>query len=66
VYVRADGRGRGLGTALTWAAIDAAGDVDDLWIVADDEGPPKALYERLGFRSVWTMVQLLRPPGKGG
>jgi ribosomal protein S18 acetylase RimI-like enzyme len=66
VYVRADHRGRGLGTALTSAAIDGARDVDDLWIVADDEGRPKALYERLGFRSVWTMVQLLRPPGTGG
>ena len=66
VYVRADHRGRGLGTALTSAAIDGAGAVDELWIVADDERRPKALYERLGFRSVWTMVQLLRPPGKGG
>jgi ribosomal protein S18 acetylase RimI-like enzyme len=66
VYVRADHRGRGLGTALTRAAIDAAGEVDDLWIVADDEGRPKALYERLGFRAVWTMVELLRMPGKGG
>jgi ribosomal protein S18 acetylase RimI-like enzyme len=66
VYVRADHGGRGLGTALTCAAIDAAGEVDDLWIVADDEGRPKRLYERLGFRSVWTMVELLRPPGKGG
>jgi ribosomal protein S18 acetylase RimI-like enzyme len=66
VYVRADHRGRGLGTALTCAAIDAAADVDELWIVADDEGRPKRLYERLGFRSVWTMVELLRLPGKGG
>jgi ribosomal protein S18 acetylase RimI-like enzyme len=66
VYVRADHRGRGLGTALTRAAIDAAGEVDDLWIVADDEGRPKALYERLGFRAAWTMVELLRLPGKGG
>ena len=65
MYVRADHRGHGLGTALTCAAIDAAGDVDDLWIVADDEGRPKALYERLGFRSAWTMVQLLRPPASG-
>ena len=65
VYVRADHRGRGLGTALTCTAIDAARDVDDLWIVADDEGRPKMLYERLGFRSAWTMVQLLRPPASG-
>jgi ribosomal protein S18 acetylase RimI-like enzyme len=62
VYVRADHRGRGLGTALTCAAIDAAGEVDDLWIVGDDEGRPKRLYERLGFRSVWTMLELLRLP----
>jgi ribosomal protein S18 acetylase RimI-like enzyme len=62
VYVRADHRGRGIGTALTSATIDAAGDVDDLWIVGDDEGRPKRLYARLGFRSVWTMVELLRLP----
>jgi ribosomal protein S18 acetylase RimI-like enzyme len=62
LYVRADHRGRGLGTALTSAAIDAAGDVDDLWIVGDDEGRPKHLYARLGFRPVWTMVELLRLP----
>jgi predicted GNAT family acetyltransferase len=62
VYVRADHRGRGIGTALTCAAIDAAGDVDELWIVGDDEGRPKRLYARLGFRPVWTMVELLRLP----
>jgi GNAT superfamily N-acetyltransferase len=68
VYVRADRRGRGLGTALTSAAIDAAGEVDELWIVADDEGRPKQLYARLGFRAVRTVVELLRlpdPPGPG-
>jgi GNAT superfamily N-acetyltransferase len=62
VYVRADHRGHGMGTALTCAAIDAAGDVDELWIVGDDEGRPKRLYARLGFRPVWTMVELLRLP----
>jgi GNAT superfamily N-acetyltransferase len=56
VYVRPDRRGRGLGTALTSAAIDAAGDVDELWIVADDEGRPTELYARLGFRPAATMA----------
>jgi ribosomal protein S18 acetylase RimI-like enzyme len=62
LYVRPDHRGRGIGTALTCAAIDAAGDPEELWIVADDEGRPKELYARLGFDPVWRAVQLLRPP----
>jgi ribosomal protein S18 acetylase RimI-like enzyme len=66
VYVRPDHRGRGIGTALTSTAIDAAGDVDELWIVGDDEGRPKRLYARLGFRPAWTMVELLRLPGSRG
>ncbi len=62
VYVRPERRGRGLGTALTGAAIGAAEDADEVWIVADDEGRPKELYSRLGFRPVWTAVELLRLP----
>ena len=62
LYVNADHRGNGLGTALTRAAISAAGDVEDLWIVADDEGRPKQLYGRLGFRPAWTTTQALRLP----
>jgi GNAT superfamily N-acetyltransferase len=62
VYVRRDRRGRGLGTALTRAGIESAGDVDDLWIVGDDEGRPKHLYARLGFRPKWRMVEVLRLP----
>jgi GNAT superfamily N-acetyltransferase len=62
VYVHPDHRGRGLGTATTRAAIEAAGEVDDLWIVADDEGRPKELYGRLGFRPAWTMIEALRLP----
>jgi GNAT superfamily N-acetyltransferase len=64
VYVRPDHRGRGIGTALTCAAIDAAGDADELWIVGDDEGRPKRLYARLGFRPVWAMVEFLRLPDR--
>jgi ribosomal protein S18 acetylase RimI-like enzyme len=62
VYVSPDHRGRGLGTALTRAAISAAGDDEDLWIVADDEGRPKQLYARLGFSPAWTAIQTLRLP----
>jgi len=57
VYVDRRHRGAGLGTALTRAAIDAAGDVKDLWICADDEDRPKKLYARLGFRPAWTMME---------
>jgi GNAT superfamily N-acetyltransferase len=62
VYVHPEHRGRGLGTAMTCAAIEAAGDVEDLWIVADDAGRPKELYSRLGFRPVWTEIETLRLP----
>jgi ribosomal protein S18 acetylase RimI-like enzyme len=62
VYVDREHRGRGLGTALTKASIAAAGDVSDLWIVADDEDRPKELYARLGFRPVWKLMDFLRVP----
>ena len=61
VYVLPEHRGEGLGTALTEAAVAAAGDVEDLWIVADDEGRPKELYARLGFLPVWTRTEFLLP-----
>jgi GNAT superfamily N-acetyltransferase len=64
VYVRRDQRGRGLGTAITCAAIDAVRDVDELWIVADDLGRPKQLYSRLGFSPAWTAVEMLRLPDR--
>lgn len=63
VFVLPAHRGGGLGTALTRAAIAAAGDVTDLWIAADDEDRPKELYARLGFRPAWTLLELTRPPG---
>jgi GNAT superfamily N-acetyltransferase len=58
VYVHPDHRGGGRGTAMTRAAIRAASDVGDLWIVADDEDRPKRLYERLGFRPVCRTMEL--------
>jgi ribosomal protein S18 acetylase RimI-like enzyme len=63
VYVAASHRGRGLGTAVTCAAIAHAHDVPCLWICADEEDRPKELYRRLGFVGVWSMVEFLRAPG---
>jgi ribosomal protein S18 acetylase RimI-like enzyme len=65
VYVRGDQRGRGHGTALIRAAIEAAGEVDDIWICADDAGRPKELYRRLGFRPAWTAMEFLLLPADG-
>jgi GNAT superfamily N-acetyltransferase len=62
VYVHPEYRGAGRGTAMTQAAIDAASDVRDLWIVADDEDRPKELYARLGFRPAWVTMEFLRRP----
>ena len=62
VYVHPEHRGGGRGTAMTRAAIEAAGDVRDLWIAADDEHRPKELYARLGFRPAWTAMEFLRLP----
>ena len=62
VYVHPEYRGGGRGTAMTRAAIEAAGGVRDLWIVADDEDRPKDLYARLGFRPVWTSMEATRWP----
>jgi GNAT superfamily N-acetyltransferase len=62
VYVHPEHRGHGFGAAVTAAAIEAADDVEDLWICADDEDRPKGLYARLGFRPVWSSMQFLRLP----
>jgi ribosomal protein S18 acetylase RimI-like enzyme len=62
VYVLPEHRGRGIGTAVTLAAVGAGREARDLWIVADDEDRPKELYARLGFRSAWRMTEFLRLP----
>jgi ribosomal protein S18 acetylase RimI-like enzyme len=64
LYVRAAARGRGIGARLVEAAL-AAGGRDVAWIVADDEGRARLLYERLGFVTVWRPHSFVRPP-KGG
>jgi GNAT superfamily N-acetyltransferase len=60
VYVHSDHRGAGLGTAITQAAIEAASGARDLWIVADADGRAHPIYERLGFRDAWTVLDFLR------
>ena len=60
-YVTAAARGSGLGTTLLRGAMAHAGD-RDLWIVADADGRPRELYERLGFEAVWTYWDCVRRP----
>jgi GNAT superfamily N-acetyltransferase len=60
LYVLPEYRGHGRGTALTQAAIAAAGNVEHLWICADNEDRPRHLYARLGFRPVLTTTEFLR------
>jgi GNAT superfamily N-acetyltransferase len=60
-YVSRRHRGVGIGGALVAAAVAAAG-AARTWIVADDEGEPKRLYERLGFRPVWRQHSFVRLP----
>jgi GNAT superfamily N-acetyltransferase len=62
VYVTEAHRGHGIGGALVTAAARAAGGTAT-WIVADDEGDSKRLYERLGFRPVWIQHVFTRRPG---
>jgi GNAT superfamily N-acetyltransferase len=62
VFVTRERRGQGLGTAVTAAAIKAAlaAGPGELWICAEDEGGAWPLYEHLGFRRVWSMVEFVR------
>jgi ribosomal protein S18 acetylase RimI-like enzyme len=63
VFVSAKDRGSGRGTAITRAAIESAlGEVNDLFIIADDEDRPKELYRRLGFRPAWVTTEFTRLP----
>jgi ribosomal protein S18 acetylase RimI-like enzyme len=61
LYVRAQHRGRGLGRALVETAL-AAGGARVAWVVADDEGRARALYERTGFATVWRQHAFVRVP----
>jgi ribosomal protein S18 acetylase RimI-like enzyme len=61
VYVVPRHRGHGMGAALVYAAVAAAG-ARATWIVADDEGDAKRLYERLGFATAWIQHVFTRAP----
>jgi ribosomal protein S18 acetylase RimI-like enzyme len=60
-YVTPRLRGRGTGGALVAAAARAGG-ASETFIVADDEGDPKRLYQRLGFRPAWIQYEATRRP----
>ena len=61
LYVTPTARGQGVGTRLLETALSAGGR-DVAWVVADDEGRARALYERLGFETVWRPYSFLRRP----
>jgi ribosomal protein S18 acetylase RimI-like enzyme len=61
LYVTPDARGRGIGGRLVEAAIAASGK-QTAWVEADDEGKARALYERLGFETVWRCHAVTRHP----
>ena len=60
-YVEPVLRGHGTGGGLVAAAARAGG-ASETFIVADDEGDPKRLYQRLGFRPVWIQHEFTRRP----
>lgn len=62
VFVHPGHRGAGRGTAMTRAAIAAAGTDGDLWIVADADDRPKDLYARLGFRTAAMSTEITLMP----
>ena len=63
LYVTPDGaRARASAARLVEAAL-AAGGRDVAWVVADDEGQARALYERLGFETVWRRTRSCVTPG---
>lgn len=61
LYVTPAARGQGIGARLVESAL-AAGGQPVAWVVADDEGRARALYERLGFETVWRVHEFVRQP----
>jgi ribosomal protein S18 acetylase RimI-like enzyme len=61
LYVTPDARSSGIGGRLVESAL-AAGGRSTAWVVADDEGKARSLYERLGFETVWRQHAFVRQP----
>ena len=61
LYVTPRARGKGVGGRLVESAL-AAGGRDTAWVIADDDGLARALYQRLGFETVWLQHAFLRQP----
>jgi ribosomal protein S18 acetylase RimI-like enzyme len=61
LYVTPAARGDGIGAALLAAALRAGGE-DTAWVIADDEGQARPLYERLGFETAWRFYNFVRVP----
>jgi ribosomal protein S18 acetylase RimI-like enzyme len=61
LYVTPGARSSGIGGRLVESAL-AAGGHSTAWVVADDEGLARALYERLGFETVWRQHAFVRHP----
>lgn len=61
LYVTQTARGQGIGASIVNAAL-AASEAEAAWIVADDEGRARPLYDRLGFETVWRPYCFVLPP----
>jgi ribosomal protein S18 acetylase RimI-like enzyme len=61
LYVTETARGQGIGSSIVNHAL-AASAAEVAWIVADDEGRARPLYDRLGFETVWRPYCFVRVP----
>jgi ribosomal protein S18 acetylase RimI-like enzyme len=61
LYVTPEARGQGIGGRLVESALQAGGR-PTAWVIADDDGLARALYERLGFETVWLQHAFVKQP----
>ncbi len=67
VYTLPEARGRGLARTLLTRAVELAGEqgCELIFIVADEDGWPRRLYQRLGFEPVGRVLHMHREPRPG-